>query len=236
MKKQSFGKGRLKHFFRRNGVYLVLTISLVAVAAVLLSGFGNKFLEKLEPSEPIDEPVEQVVTNQRDDRTTTTVTTTTTTTTAQGTATSVREEAPELYVLPLTNTVQKPFSMEAPLYSETMQDWRIHTGVDFAGEEGQIVKSVARGTVTAVEEDVLWGCIVTIDHGIGVVSRYFGVEPSVRVGDKPDASSPIGTLVTIPCEATQKPHLHFEMSVDGVPVDPIETIALEVRYAETVSE
>lgn len=233
MKKQSYGERRLKHFLRRNGVYLVLTASLAAVAAVLVSGMGLGLFVDTDNSDPVDEPVEQIITNQPDERTTTTTTVasveTTTTTTAQ-------ENAPELYVLPLTNTVQKPFSVDAPLYSETMRDWRIHTGVDFAGEEGQTVKAVARGTVTAVEEDTLWGCIVTIDHGVGVVSRYFGVDPSVRVGDKPDASAPIGVLSTIPCEIAQQPHLHFEMTVDGVPVDPIEAIALEVRYAETTAE
>lgn len=230
MKKQPFGESRMKHFLRRNGVYLVLTISLVAVAAVLIGGIGTRLVNSSDTSEPIHEPVEQMVTNQPDERTTATTTVTTTHTTT----TSAHSEAPELYVLPLTNTVQKPFSVDAPLYSETMRDWRIHTGVDFAGENGQIVKSTARGTVTAIEEDALWGWIITIDHGIGVMSRYFGVEPSVHVGDKPEASSPIGRLAGIPCEAAQKPHLHFEMTVDGVPIDPVEAIALEVRYSETV--
>lgn len=234
MKKQPFGESRIKHFLRRNGVYLVLTVSLVAVAAVLISGIGTGLLDSTDASEPINEPVEQIVTNQPDDRQTTT--TTTTTTTSSQTTVTTQADAPDLYVLPLTNTVQKPFSADAPLYSETMRDWRIHTGVDFAGELGQIVKAVAQGTVVSIEEDALWGSIITIDHGVGVISRYFGVEASVRVGDKTDASTPIGKLVTIPCEAVQKPHLHFEMTVDGVPVDPIEAIALEVRYAETTEE
>jgi len=232
MKKHPFGDSRWKHFLRRNGVYLVLTTSLVAVAAVLISGLGLRLSGAPDANSAVDEPVEQTVTGQPDDRTTTNTTTTTT----QATTTTTQTDAPDLYVLPLTNTVQKPFSVDAPLYSETMKDWRIHTGVDFAGEEGQTVKAAARGTVTAVEEDPLWGFIVTIDHGVGVVSRYYGVEPSVRVGDKPDVSAPIGTLKTIPCEAAQKPHLHFEMTVDGIPVDPIEAIALEVRYAESTDE
>ncbi|MBQ1965844.1 MAG: hypothetical protein II348_04135, partial [Clostridia bacterium] len=69
----------------------------------------------------------------------------------------------------------------------------------------------------------------------GVVSRYAGVEPLVQVGDRLNVSDPIG-LTTIPCEAEQVPHLHFEMIVDGVPIDPVEAIALEVRYADSVTE
>jgi len=234
MKKQPFGESRIKHFLRRNGVYLVLTVSLAAVAAVLISGIGMGLLDTTDTSEPINEPVEQTVTNQPDDRHTTT--TTASATASSQTTVATRADAPDLYVLPLTNTVQKPFSADAPLYSETMRDWRIHTGVDFAGELGQTVKAVAQGTVVSIEEDALWGSIVTIDHGVGVLSRYCGVEASVKEGDKTDASTPIGKLITIPCEALQKPHLHFEMTVDGVPVDPIEAIALEVRYAETTEE
>ncbi len=230
MKKQRFGESRMMHFLRRNGVYLVLTISLMAIAGVLVSGIGQNLLSSPEESEPMDEPVEQVITGQPDNRTTTT-----TTTTASTTTTTKQAEAPDLYVLPLTNTVQKPFSIDAPVYSETMKDWRIHTGVDFAGEKGQVVKAVARGTVTEITEDPLWGYMITIDHGVGVVSRYCGVEPSVRVGDKPDVAAPIGKLITIPCESAQTPHLHFEMTVDGQPVNPVEAIALEVRYADTVN-
>lgn len=235
MSKQLFGSGRIKHFFRRNGVYLVLTFSLLAVAAVLVSGIGERLVGKTKPQDPMDEPVEQIVTNQPDERTTST-TTSTTPKTQTTTTTETTEAAPQLYVLPLTNTVQKPFSMEAPLYSETMRDWRIHTGVDFAGDEGQTVKATAQGTVTEVKKDALWGGVITIDHGIGVVSRYYGVNPSVKVGDKVKASTPIGKLMPIPFESMQKPHLHFEMTVDGVYVDPIEAIALEVRYADSIHE
>ena len=227
MKNQRFGGGRMSRFLRRNGVYLVLTISLLSVAGVLIGGLSGVWNDEPEESRPLDEPVEQIVTGQADDRTTTTAVSTAITTT-----TTVVTE-PELYVLPLTNTVQKPYSADAPVYSETMKDWRIHTGVDFAGEEGQTVKAAARGEVTAIEENPLWGWIITIDHGVGVVSKYYGVTPSVRVGDKLDVSSPIGVLSAIPCEAAQPPHLHFEMYVDDMAVNPVEAIALEVRYADT---
>ena len=229
MKRQRFGNGRVRDFLRRNGVYLVLAVSLFAMAGVLVSGLGQRLVQRPAESEPEREPVEQIVTNQPDDRTTTTPATTTT----KATTTTQKTEAPDLYVLPLTNTVQKPYSVDAPVYSETMKDWRIHTGVDFAGEEGQTVKAVARGSVAEVREDPLWGGVVAIDHGVGVTSYYFGVQPSVRVGDSLDASSPIGTLMSIPCESAQSPHLHFEMTLDGVPINPVEAIALEVRYAET---
>ena len=173
MKQQTFGESRMRHFLRRYGVYLVLAVSLVAIAAVLITeiGFGS------ESGAAIDEPVEQIVTNQPDDRVTTT--TTAIVSTIASTTTTAENDKPELYVHPLSNTVQKPFSVDAPLYSETMRDWRIHTGCDFAGEENQTVKATARGTVTEIRVDPMWGSVITFDHGVGVMSQYCGVKPSI---------------------------------------------------------
>lgn len=232
MKNQPGGCGRLSKFLRRNGVYLALVISLLAVGAVVIAGL-TKQLTKPEEKNPqnAQQQVEQKVTGQKDTRTTTSHTTTGSS--AVMTTTTTTEEAPYLYLLPLTNTVQKPFSADGPLYCVTMRDWRLHLGVDFAGEEGQAVKAVARGTIIAVTDDPLWGGTIEIDHGVGVITRYCGVKTIVRVGDKVDTGEVIGDLQTVPCECEQSAHLHMEMIVDGTPIDPVAAIGLGVRYADT---
>lgn len=229
---QGKNNGRFVRFLRRNGVYLALVVSLMAVAAVVIAGLTRE-LSREEPSnsQNAQQQVEQKVTGQKDTRVTTMESTTSS---EKSTQTTVEEEAPTLYLLPMTNTVQKPFSSEGPLFSETMGDWRLHLGVDFAGEEGQAVKSVTRGEVVTVEDDPLWGGVIVIDHGVGVQTRYCGVKSIVRVGDTVDAGQHIGDLQTIPCECAQKPHLHLEMFVDGEPIDPVAAIALDVRYADTI--
>ena len=231
---QRFGKNsRLTHFLRRNGVYLALVISLLAVGAVVIAGMTRQLTKEDTPQpQNAQQQVEQIVTGEKDTRTTT-ATTTSTTTTIATTTTNVEEDAPYLYLLPLTNTVQKTYSAEAPIYCETMKDWRLHLGADFAGEEGQQVKAVAKGTITSIVNDPLWGGVIEIDHGVGVVTRYCGVKPTARVGDTVTAGEAIGDLQTIPCECVQSAHLHLEMWVDGVPIDPVSAIAREVRYAET---
>lgn len=227
---QKYGKtSRLTHFLRRNGVYLALVISLLAVGAVVIAGMTRQ-LTKEDDQQPqnAQQQVEQIVTGEKDTRTTTSTTAATTTS-----ATTTAEEAPYLYLLPLTNTVQKSYSAEAPIYCETMKDWRLHLGADFAGEEGQKVKAVTKGTIISIVNDPLWGGVIEIDHGVGVVTRYCGVKPIVRVGDSVKAGEVIGDLQTIPCECAQSAHLHLEMLVDGIPIDPVAAIAREVRYAET---
>lgn len=231
MKNHNDGK-RLTRFLQRNGVYVALAVSILAVGGVLIAGLTRQLAKPNEnDSLNAQQQVEQKVTGEKDTRTSTT-TASAVTATKKPTATTTAE-APHLYLLPLTNTVQKKFSADGPQYCKTMQDWRLHLGVDFAGEEGQEVKAVTRGTVTKVENDPLWGGVVEIDHGVGVVTRYCGVKSIVKVGDKVDMGQVIGDLQTIPCECSQSPHLHMEMMVDGTPIDPVAAIAIEVRYAET---
>lgn len=233
MKNKSTSSG-LRKFLRRNGVYLALAISILMVGAVVIAGLTRR-LSKTAPEDSLNaqQQVEQKVTGQKDTRTTVTTTTTTTT---ESTTTTTAAEAPHLYLLPLTNTVQKAFSADGPVYNETMKDWRLHLGADFAGEEGQAVKAVTRGKVITVRNDPLWGGVIEIDHGVGVVSRYCGVKSLVRVGDTVEMGEHIGDLQTVPCECAQPPHLHLEMLVDGTPIDPVAAIALDVRYAQTTDE
>lgn len=228
--KNDIKNSRWMQFLHRNGVYIALAISLLAVGGVLIAGLTRQ-ITKPDPNESLNaqQQVEQKVTGEKDTRTTKS----TTTTTQKSTTTTTAVEAPHLYLLPLTNTVQKPFSAEGPLYCKTMQDWRLHLGADFAGEEGQDVKAVTRGKVITVKTDPLWGGVVEVDHGVGVITRYCGVQALVKVGDEVDMGETIGTLQTIPCECAQSAHLHLEMIVDGTTIDPVAAIGLEVRYAET---
>lgn len=230
MKQTSYkGGSRFQRFLNGNGFYVTIAACLLAIggAAVALVGQGLSDAPSEESQPPVSqaEPVGQVVTDQPDDRTTTTTTTvpsTTTTTTA----------AADLYVLPMGNLVQKAYSDGAPAYSVTMQDWRVHDGVDFAGKDGQEVRAMAKGTVKSVTEDTLWGPVVIIDHGVGVESRYCGVHPSVSEGDTVDAGQTLGKLTAIPCEVSQGPHLHLETFVDGKRINPVTALAQDMRYEE----
>lgn len=233
MRKSFDGSSRFQKFMNGNGFYVAIAACLLAVGGVAVALVGQGLFHGpadgvSEPPSSVAEPVEQVVTNQPDDRTNGSTTTTGKTTT--GTTTTAG--APDLYILPLGNLVQKAYSHGMPAYCETMKDWRTHDGTDFAGEEGQKVRALARGTVQSIEEDPLWGEVLVIDHGVEVYSRYCGVHASVKVGDRVDVGDTVGSLVAIPCEAAQGYHLHLEMSVDGDPVDPVTALAKEVRYAE----
>ena len=126
------------------------------------------------------------------------------------------------YALPLGSFIAKDYSGDNVVYSNTMRDWRVHTGIDFGDNRGQSVLSIADGTVTDVREDVLWGIVVTIDHGEGIVAKYCGLEKGTtpQPGDTVERGVVIGKLGEIPIEGRDGPHLHLEVLRDGKHIDP----------------
>ncbi|HIZ19556.1 MAG TPA: M23 family metallopeptidase [Firmicutes bacterium] len=227
------------------GFYLALAVCLVAVGGVAVVTFMNTpELAQEGSSAPSTtaptQAVEQIVTNIPDDRTTTTSRRTTTsaaaTTAATTTAAPTTQEPADLFILPLSNEVIQEYSDGKPVYSATMNDWRVHNGVDFKGAEGQTVKALADGTILSVQEDPLWGQVVTIDHGFGIHSRYCGVQVSaLQAGQAVKVGQAIGTLDEIPCELTMGPHLHLEVLVNDEYVNPVEAIGKDVKVVTTTA-
>ncbi len=224
------------------GFYLALAICLAAVGGVAVLTFINSMPDidtensgshSSATTTKNTKEVGQVVTDVPDDRTTTTRSQIQTQT--QSTQTTASKAA-DLFILPLTNEVIRIYSGSKPVYYETMQDWRVHNGVDFKGTTAQSVKALADGTIESISKDSLWGDVVIIDHGYGIKSRYCGVRVSalkekstVKVGDV------IGTLSIIPCEASDDPHLHLEIIANGEFVNPIDAIGREVKYSTTTN-
>ena len=94
----------------------------------------------------------------------------------------------EHFSLPLLSEVDKPFSGGDMVQSKTMGDWRVHNGVDFRGTVGDQVRAVNNGVVKAVYDDVLWGTVVEIDHGDGLISCYRNLSDSLAEGIKEGAA------------------------------------------------
>ena len=94
-----------------------------------------------------------------------------------------------------------------------------HTGQDFAAEIGTPVRAAQAGVVT-VEHPAWAGNLVRIDHGNGLETWYAHLSAiAVVPGQQVDAGTVIGAVGN---EGNSTgPHLHFEVRVDGRPVDPL---------------
>ena len=138
------------------------------------------------------------------------------------------------FLCPLSGAVSRRHDTETLVYSSTMGDWRIHTGVDIATSLGAVVSCVADGTVKEVFDDAMMGKCVSVAHEGGVVSIYRNLDEEladgIKAGAAVSAGDAIGTVgESALCELADEPHLHFEMTVDGKPVDPLSLLSEESR-------
>lgn len=96
-----------------------------------------------------------------------------------------------------------------------------HTGVDFCGQVGNSIYAAAPGVVVFLGELTVRGKATMIDHGMGVFTAYMHQsEVMVEEGDLVEEGQLIGKVGTT--GRVEGPHLHFEVIVGGVQVDPLE--------------
>jgi murein DD-endopeptidase MepM/ murein hydrolase activator NlpD len=96
---------------------------------------------------------------------------------------------------------------------------RFHQGVDIAVAYGHDVKAAAEGTVAFAGVQNGYGQTVVIDHADGRQTRYAHLsEPLVHAGDVVSEGQIVGKSGN--SGRSTGPHLHFEVLVDGHPVDP----------------
>ncbi len=135
------------------------------------------------------------------------------------------------YIAPCVGMVIKGHSDSTPVYSTTLEEWRIHTGIDIMTEEGAAVFAAESGDVTSVYNDPLFGCSIEITHADGLKSIYKNLladSVKVKSGDKVtrgDELAKVGDSAII--EIADEPHLHFEMKTGDKLVNPLDYIDKE---------
>ncbi len=103
--------------------------------------------------------------------------------------------------------------------------YSFHSGLDFCGGTGLQIDSAADGVVAFAGETIVRGHATIIDHGWGVFTGYFHQsENYVQTGQTVSAGEVIG-LVGATGRVTGA-HLHWEVWVNGVQVNPMEWLTL----------
>lgn len=131
----------------------------------------------------------------------------------------------ERFKRPVEGEIQKTFSMDQLVFSETMRDYRVHSGIDIAAELGAEVVAFSDGIVASITDDYFYGMTVSVAHGDGSVSYYMNLDktlaPNIAVGKEVSAGQAIGKVGnTARLESSDEPHLHFEIRVNNELVNP----------------
>lgn len=129
-----------------------------------------------------------------------------------GLATSVSQQAPDVWLLPMRNYTYT---------SEFGYRWgRMHQGIDLGAPQGAPIHAVHAGTVVHSRWAGGYGYMVVVDHGDGVQTLYaHASELLVYEGQEVSAGDRLALVGNT--GYSFGPHLHFEVHVNGVPQEPV---------------
>ena len=146
-----------------------------------------------------------------------------------------KEEAKLSFIAPTAGTVVKEHSLELPVFSVTLGEWRVHTGIDISCDEGASVYASEAGVVSGIYSDPMLGYTVEITHSGDIKTRYSNLSSDaleLKVGDKVALGDKIGVVGdTSLSELAEEPHLHFEVLLKDVKVNPMDYINEESKKA-----
>ncbi len=95
----------------------------------------------------------------------------------------------------------------------------MHEGLDLANHVGSPIVAPAAGIVTFSGTRPGYGNLVTLDHGYGIQTQFGHVSRMyVKVGEKVKRGQKIAAVGNT--GRSTGPHAHYEVRVNGIPVDP----------------
>ena len=134
---------------------------------------------------------------------------------------------PSHFLLPVSGVLQKKHDVALQTFSPTMGDYRVHLGIDIGTVENAAVSAMADGVISQVWEDVSMGQCIAIAHSGDAYTIYKNLSATlpehIKVGVAVKAGDVIGTVgESAMVEVAEAPHLHLEMTVGGLLVDPTD--------------
>lgn len=195
------GGSKVALFFKKNVYYILLGLSLLAVGIIITLALvlGNN-APVVEP--PIDGEVPVDV---------------------------PPVEVTMLVPIAGDFTIGENFDADDVVWFSTLERYKAHLGLDFVTGADVDVLAALDGVVESVEQNELFGVVVTIDHGNNLKTVYMSLGDNVtlKAGDTVTRGAVIGqTSDTMGISMEMGKHLHFEVYADGKQVNPHDYITV----------
>ena len=234
-KESNFAK-KCKELFKNGGFVVTFVCLLLALTVILSVTIATNRAKKKYEEDTTTPPIknEQTTSVPSNDGTEGTVSSPTHNET-ESRPTSAEVEEFKLS-LPAQGVIAKGHDATIQVWSETMGDYRVHLGVDIQTAEGAPVYAAADGTVTKVWDDALMGRCVAIAHEGDVYTFYKNLDKdladNIEEGKSIKCGDQIGNVGnTAISELADEPHLHIEMTVKGLAVDPRDYFSDEAKQS-----
>ena len=220
-------------FLRRNAVYLVLALCILAIGIATTFMLVNRIEEtntqlnggstNVEqpsgsvdnpglPSEP-DEPVDNPSTPTEPD-------------------TPVAKPEQIVFDMPVLEATSIVYYSETMVFNSTLGRYSAHKAIDFYAPENANVYCVYDGVVKSVESSLIHGVTIVVEHANGLETVYNSLVDGdlVTVGSTVKKGDIIGNVSTTNRqEYKDGAHLHFEVRENGVVIDPAKYLELQEK-------
>jgi murein DD-endopeptidase MepM/ murein hydrolase activator NlpD len=133
--------------------------------------------------------------------------------------------------LPVTGPVTSPFGSRGSPVNGAQE---FHEGIDIGAAQGTPIRSAAAGTVSFAGQMSGYGNIVIVQHAGGLSTRYAHQSAMLVTAGQPVAAGEVIGAVGATGEATG-PHLHFEVRLNNVAVNPAPYLGLSTPAAGSSS-
>ncbi len=129
-----------------------------------------------------------------------------------------------IFQMPLKGKITAGYGTYRTIAQEI--DWGQHKGIDIAASYNALAVAANQGIVSFVEEFILYGKTVVIDHGQGVKTIYMHLSSVViHPGDVVEQGELIGRIGSTGLSTGT--HLHWGLYIHGVAVEPLNWIKNE---------
>ncbi len=210
--------GRIGLFLRRNALYLILAMCILAIGLsmtlVVVNRDTNPTISQNRPNDQTGEENKKPSDQNNNEN--------------SGPVSKPDETPSEpvvsvvTFVMPVNTNDYSEYS-ETMVFNSTLGRFSAHKAMDFFAEEGAEVFAVYGGTVESVESTLLEGVTVVINHGNGLKTIYNSLADGdvVSVGQTVKQGDVIGNVsVSNRQEHKEGAHLHFEVEEDGLIINP----------------
>lgn len=133
------------------------------------------------------------------------------------------EEKELEFQAPVVGEIIKDFAIDNLIFSNTLEEWTTHSGIDIKAEKTSVVAAAETGTIESIKNDPRFGLSITIAHKDGFKTIYSNLLTTEFVNEnevveKGQTIATVGESASF--EVADESHLHFEMYKDGNVVNP----------------
>lgn len=204
-------------FLKRNCAYLILALCIIAVGlsvSIMIITKSNSPTINVNNPSISEKPTEDILPDDPSD--------------------SVDNPIEEVvcFIMPVENCISVARYTETMSWNSTLNRYSAHKATDFFADGGTSVLCVYDGTVKSVENSILKGVTVTVEHGNGLVTVYNSLSDDVLVteGQTVKSGETLGYVSQSNRQESESgAHLHFEVMENGQSIDPVKYMVFDEK-------